>query len=109
MMNLGRPRWEPARILFFKSYLFKAEQIFDTKLEQLRSEFLFRVEPCNLFTFKVVPTFCHIFEACSIIFSKYRHAGPMLSISQKFHMCVCLSVCLFTFEVPFYGLFAPTS
>ena len=24
-------------------------------------------------------------------------------------LCVCLSVCLFTFEVPFNGLFAPTS
>ena len=24
-------------------------------------------------------------------------------------VCVCLSVCLFTFEVPFNGLFAPTS
>ena len=24
-------------------------------------------------------------------------------------LCVCVSVCLFTFEVPFNGLFAPTS
>ena len=46
-------------------------------------------------------------------FSKHRPSGPMLSISQNFHMSVCLSVCLFvclfTFEVPFNGLFAPTS
>ena len=33
----------------------------------------------------------------------------MLSISQNIHMCVSSSVCLFTFEVPFNGLFAPTS
>ena len=37
----------------------------------------------------------------------------MLSISRNVHMfvcvCVCVSVCLFTFEVPFNGLFAPTS
>ena len=29
----------------------------------------------------------------------------MLSISQFVHVCVCPSVCLFTFEVPFNGLF----
>ena len=37
----------------------------------------------------------------------------MLSISQNVRLSVCLSVrlcvCLFTFEVPFNGLFAPTS
>ena len=46
-------------------------------------------------------------------FSKHRPSGPMLSISQNVHMfvclCVCLFVCLFTFEVPFNGLFSPTS
>ena len=35
----------------------------------------------------------------------------MLPISRNVHMCVCLfvcvSVCLFTFEVSFNGLFAP--
>ena len=37
----------------------------------------------------------------------------MLSISRNIRLSVCpsvcLSVCLFTFEVPFNGLFAPTS
>ena len=37
----------------------------------------------------------------------------MLSITRNVHMFVCvfvcLSVCVFTFEVPFKGLFAPTS
>ena len=37
----------------------------------------------------------------------------MLSISRNVHMFVCVFVCLFvcvfTFEVPFNGLFAPTS
>ena len=33
----------------------------------------------------------------------------MLSISQFVHMCVCFCVGLFTFEVPFKHLFAPTS
>ena len=42
-------------------------------------------------------------------FSKHRPSGPMLSISQNVRLCVCLFVCLFTFEVPFNGLFAPTS
>ena len=47
------------------------------------------------------------------IFSKHRPSGPMLSISPNVRLCVCQSVflfvCLFTFEVPFNGLFAPTS
>ena len=47
------------------------------------------------------------------IFSKHRPSGPMLSISQfvrpSVRLYVCPSVCLFTFEVPFNGLFAPTS
>ena len=42
-------------------------------------------------------------------FSKHRPSGPMLSISRFVHMCVCLSVCLISFEVPFKRLFAPTS
>ena len=47
-------------------------------------------------------------------FSKHRPSGPMLSISQNVplsvRMCVCPSVRhLFTFEVPFKRLFAPTS
>ena len=42
---------------------------------------------------------------CCFIFSKHRPSGPMLSISRF----VCLFVCLFTFEVPFKRLFAPTS
>ena len=33
----------------------------------------------------------------------------MFSISQNVRLSVCLSVCLFTFEVPFKHLFAPTS
>ena len=43
------------------------------------------------------------------IFSKHRPSGPMLSISRNVRLSVCLSVCLFTFEVPFKRLFAPTS
>ena len=27
-------------------------------------------------------------------FSKHRPSGPMLSLSQNVHMCVCLSVCV---------------
>ena len=46
-------------------------------------------------------------------FSKHRPSGPMLSIRRNVRLCVCpsvcLSVCVFTFEVPFNGLFAPTS
>ena len=46
-------------------------------------------------------------------FSKHRPSGPMLSISWNVRLSVrvsvCLSVCVFTFEVPFNGLFAPTS
>ena len=46
-------------------------------------------------------------------FSKHWPSGPMLSISRDVRLSVCLSVglcvCLFTFEVPFNGLFAPTS
>ena len=44
-----------------------------------------------------------------IAFSKHRPFGPMLSISRFVRLSVCLSVRVFTFEVPFNGLFAPTS
>ena len=46
-------------------------------------------------------------------FSKHRPSGQMLSISRNVRPSVrvsmCPSVCLFTFEVPFNGLFAPSS
>ena len=46
-------------------------------------------------------------------FSKHRPSGPMLSISRNVRLSVDLSVDpsvrLFTFEVPFKRLFAPTS
>ena len=46
-------------------------------------------------------------------FSKHRPSGPMLSISRNVRLsvrlCVRLSICPFTFEVPFKRLFAPTS
>ena len=42
-------------------------------------------------------------------FSKHRPSGPMLPISQIVRLCVRVSVCLFTFEVPFTRVFAPTS
>ena len=42
-------------------------------------------------------------------FSKHRPSGPMLSISRFVRPSACLCVCLFTFEVPFNSLFAPTS
>ena len=41
-------------------------------------------------------------------FSKHRPFGPMLSISRFVRLCVCPCVCSL-FEVPFNGLFAPTS
>ena len=48
-----------------------------------------------------------------MFFSKHRPSGPMLSISRNVLLSVRpsvrLSVCLFTFEVPFNGLLAPTS
>ena len=43
------------------------------------------------------------------VFSKHRPSGPMLSISRNVRPSVCLSVRLFTFEVPFKRFFAPTS
>ena len=48
-----------------------------------------------------------------IEFSKHRPSGPMVSIGRFVRLTVCLSVRvsvrLFTFEVPFNGIFAPTS
>ena len=64
-----------------------------------------------------VNNYSYIFAtSCSLCisnFSKHRPSGPMLSISRNVRLCVCpsvcLLVCLFTFEVPFNSLFAPTS
>ena len=42
-------------------------------------------------------------------FSKHRPSRPMLSISRNVRLFVRLSVCVFTFEVPFERLFAPIS
>ena len=42
-------------------------------------------------------------------FSKHRPSGLMLSISRNVRLSVGLSVRLFTFEVPFKCIFAPTS
>ena len=48
-----------------------------------------------------------------LVFSKHWPSGPMLSLSRNVRLSVRpsvrLCVCLFTFEVPFNGLFAPTS
>ena len=41
-------------------------------------------------------------------FSKHRPSGPMLSISRFVRLSVRPCVCVFTFEVPFKRLFAPT-
>ena len=43
------------------------------------------------------------------LISKHRPSGPMLSISRNVRLSVHVFVCLFTFEVPFNSLFAPTS
>jgi hypothetical protein len=48
-------------------------------------------------------------EGVNETFSNHRPSGPMLSISWFVRLCVCLSVRLFIFEVPFNCLFAPTS
>ena len=37
----------------------------------------------------------------------YKSKCP--SVCPSVCLCVCVSVCVFTFEVPFHGLFAPTS
>ena len=46
-------------------------------------------------------------------FSMHQPSGQMLSLSQFVHLCVCVSVCvsgcLFTFEVPLKRLFVPNS
>ena len=41
------------------------------------------------------------------MFSKHQPSGTMLSISQFVLICVCRSVCLFTFEVTFNCIFPP--
>ena len=77
-------------------------------------------KPYNIFLRKITPDTRHVETrivgsgwAGRKQFSKHRPSGPMLSISWNVHISVCLSVCLFvcvfTFEVPFNGLFAPTS
>ena len=58
-----------------------------------------------------IKSFC--MHGCSPIhvekyFSKHRPSGPMLSISLNIRPSVRPSVCVFTFEVPFKRLFAPT-
>ena len=42
-------------------------------------------------------------------FSKHQPSGPMLSISRNVRLSIRLCVCVFTFNVPFNGLFAPSS
>ena len=58
---------------------------------------------CNLSHVKIYILF--------LLFSKHWPSGPMLYISWFVHLCawvsVSLSVCLFTFEVPFTAIFAP--
>jgi hypothetical protein len=46
-----------------------------------------------------------IFKASALWADSFYKSKCPLSVS----LSVCLSVCLFTFEVPFNGLFAPTS
>ena len=58
---------------------------------------------------------CHVSRnICSVSpvicqFSKHRACWPMLSKSQNVHLCVCPCAFVFTFEVWFKRLFAPTS
>ena len=52
---------------------------------------------------------CHMSSvSCQVsdFFSKHRPSGPMLSISRNVRLSFCGSVGLFTFEVPFNGIFA---
>ena len=57
--------------------------------------------------------FFGLLNICSHLFSKQRPSEPMLSLSRNVCPSVCLSICLsvrlFTFEVLFKRLFAPTS
>ena len=52
-------------------------------------------------------------QVSGVKFPKHPPSGPMLSMSQNVrlnvHPCICPSVRVFTFEVPFKHLFAPTS
>ena len=54
-----------------------------------------------------------LFECLHMQFSKHQPSGPMLSISRNVLLSVCpsgcLSVCVFTFDLPFKHLFAPAS
>ena len=57
-------------------------------------------------------TLAQIYQSLShlwYLFSKHRPSGPMLSISWNVRLCVRVFVSVFTFEVPFKRLFAPTS
>ena len=68
--------------------------------------------PCKLhlstFFFKLV--IYYLFSVlCFFWFSKHRPSGSMLSINRFVRLSVCVSVCLFNFEVPLKRLFAPTS
>ena len=53
--------------------------------------------------------FCASSLRSMLAFSKHLPSGPILFVSQSVRLSVCLSVCLFTFEVPFQRLFYPTS
>ena len=89
---------------------------------------MFRVKLLCMFSFspfcyssKFLPLFSFSYSLSiflfQIWFSLERPSRPIQSISRfvrpsvRLSVCVsvCLSVCLFTFEVPFNGLFAPTS
>ena len=62
--------------------------------------------------FKFYRNFLHMLQCIFCVakwFSKHRPSGPMLSISRNVCVSVCLCVRLFTFEVPFKRLSAPTS
>ena len=49
-----------------------------------------------------------IFKA-SALWADAFYKSKCPSVCPSVRLSVCLSVCLFTFEVPFNGLFAPTS
>ena len=55
---------------------------------------------------------CHLFKASALwadAFYKSKCPSVRLSVCPSVRLSVCPSVCLFSFEVPFNGLFAPTS
>ena len=96
-------------------------------LHFLRFEFSYQfgcVYSCRLcdFTFLDVPVIsCNaklphiltdLFKASALwadAFYKSKCPSVRLSVCPSVRLSVCPSVCLFTFEVPFNGLFAPTS